>query len=288
MTLFAFALILVAAFLHAGWNLLAKRVAGGAEFVWLIALVSTIIYTPFVLVLLAVQRPTLTPIQGMFMVGTALLHVGYFVSLQRGYRVGDLSLVYPLARGTGPLLALLGAVLLLGERPTPLALVGAGLIIGSVFVLAGGTTLLTDRTEGARGALYYGLLTGTFIAAYTLWDKVAVGALLIHPLLYDWSSNLGRTLLLAPVAVRRWQETKRVWREWRLETLGVAILSPLAYILVLFALTFTPVSYVAPAREVSILIGAVLGARLLAEGDARRRLLAAGGMVVGVVILALA
>ncbi|CAN5576422.1 EamA family transporter [soil metagenome] len=287
MTLFALGLILAAAVVHASWNLLAKRVGGGAGFVWLIAALASALYAPPVLVLVVVQRPALGPLELLFIAGTALLHLAYFVSLQRGYRFGDLSLVYPLARGTGPLLATVGAILLFAERPTPLALFGTGLIVLSVFVLAGGVRVLRNTTPDARQALSYGLLTGLFIAAYTLWDKHAVSALLIPPLLYDWAANLGRALLLTPLAWRRRGEVGALWRRHRLEVIGVAALSPLSYLLVLTAMVATPVSYVAPAREVSILIGAALGARFLAEGDVRRRLLAASGMVVGVIALAL-
>src|SRR5262249_61564717 len=76
------------------------------------------------------------------------------------------------------------------------------------------------------------------------------------------------------------------WRDHRAEAIGVAVLAPLSYILVLTAMQFTPVSYVAPAREISILIGTAMGTRLLAEGDVHRRLAAAAAMVVGVVVLA--
>ena len=90
-----------------------------------------------------------------------------------------------------------------------------------------------------------------------------------------------------PIGLRHRAEAAAVWREhWR-AVLGIAILSPLAYILVLTALATTPVSYIAPAREISILIAAILGARLLAEGDTTRRLTAASTMVLGVVALAL-
>jgi drug/metabolite transporter (DMT)-like permease len=285
LSLLSLGLILLAAVIHASWNLLAKRAGGGAEFVWLIGTLSAALYAPFVLALILFERPALGWPHLLFIAGTSVLHLGYFVSLQRGYRFGDLSLIYPLARGTGPMLATLGAIVLLGERPTPLALLGTVLIIASVFILAGGLRL--GERPGAGQALYYGLLTGAFIAAYTLWDKVAVSALLIPPLLYDWAGNLGRALLLTPLALRRLERVRGLWRERRLEVLGVAILSPLAYILVLTAMVFTPVSYVAPAREVSILVAAVMGASVLAEGDARRRLLAASGMVLGVIALAL-
>lgn len=219
------------------------------------------------------------------MCGTGCLHLGYFLFLQRGYKAGDLSLVYPLARGTGPILATVVAVIFLGEHPTLLALSGAALIAVGVFVLTGG--LQQIRTTGAAEAVTYGLLTGSFIAAYTLWDKHAVSALLIPPLLLNWSANLGRASLLMPFAVRSWAQVRMVWSNYRFEVIGVALLEPISYILVLTALVFTPVSYVAPAREISILIGAVMGAKLLAEEARLRRFVAAGAMVLGIFALTL-
>uniref|UniRef100_A0A831TKA8 EamA family transporter n=1 Tax=Thermorudis peleae TaxID=1382356 RepID=A0A831TKA8_9BACT len=286
MTLFALGLILAAAFCHATWNLLAKRVGSGAPFVWLFGTLGALIYGPLAIGIILWQRPELGLPQLVFIVGSALLHIAYFLLLQQGYRVGDLSLVYPLARGTGPMLSTLGAIALFGERPSPLALAGAALIIGSIFLLTGGARLLR-RPLSADGAVVFGLLTGTLIATYTLWDKHAVSALLIPPVVLDWSTAVARSLLLTPIAARRWDEVQALWRDHRLPVLGVAILTPLAYILVLTAMRFTPVSYVAPAREISILIGTAMGAHLLDEGDAHRRLLAASGMVLGIIALAL-
>jgi drug/metabolite transporter (DMT)-like permease len=285
-TFFALVLVLGAAVFHATWNLLAKRVgAGGAVFVWLFGLLSVFIYVPLALGVILLQEPHLGPAQLVFMFGSGALHLGYFVVLQRGYAVGDLSLVYPLARGTGPLLATVGAVILLGERPEAVTVSGILLITLGVF-------LLTREPGGFRGpglglGVVYGLLTGVFIAAYTLWDKHAVSALLIPPLLQSWATTLVTVALLTPLAVRHRKEALSLWRAHKPEVLGIAVLSPLSYILVLTALVFTPVSYVAPAREISILIGVVMGTQLLAEGQAASRLLAAGAMVVGVAALAL-
>ncbi len=164
-------------------------------------------------------------------------------------------------------------------------MLGAGLVILGIFLLTG--SVLTVRSASSAG-LGFGVLTGVLIASYTLWDKQAVGTLAIPPLLLDWSLSVGRAVILAPIARGRWPEVRRIWREARLQVLGVAILSPLAYILVLTALAFTPVSYVAPAREISILVGTILGTRLLAEGEGLRRVGAASVMVLGVVALALA
>ncbi|OGQ78098.1 MAG: small multidrug resistance protein [Deltaproteobacteria bacterium RIFCSPLOWO2_12_FULL_60_19] len=285
MTGWAITLILAAAFIHATWNLLAKRASGGAAFTWLFAGWSAILYTPLAAAIVLFQQAHIGLTEIGFMAGSAALHTAYFLLLNQGYRVGDLSLVYPLARGTGPLLSSLTAILLLGERPSALAISGGLLIVLGVVALTSGPARL--RMGGARSAVSYALLTGTFIAGYTLWDKQAVSAFLISPLLLDWGANVGRALLLTPVALSRWSEVRVEWNTHRFEVLGVAALAPLSYIFVLTALSFTPVSYVAPAREISILIGAAMGTRLLGEGDAPRRLAGAGAMVLGVVALAL-
>ena len=286
MTVFALVLVLAAATFHATWNLLAKRVGdGGAAFVWLFGFLGTFIYAPLAVAVVLLQEPHFGPEALVFMFGSGVLHLGYFVLLQRGYAVGDLSLVYPLARGTGPLLATAAAIILLGERPGPVVLLGIGLITIGVFLLT--TEPGSVRKAGWREGVIYGLLTGAFIAAYTVWDKHAVSALLIPPLLQSWVTTLVTTGLLTPLAVRNRGKVLAIWREHKVEALGVAVLSPLSYILILMALVFTPVSYVAPAREISILIGAAMGASLLAEGDARRRISAAGVMVLGIAALAL-
>ena len=130
------------------------------------------------------------------------------------------------------------------------------------------------------------MITGIIIAVYTLWDKYAVSTLLIPPLLQDYCTTLARVIMLGPVALRKRGDVRKEWRIHRKEAVGVALLCPLSYIMVLTALITAPVSYIAPAREVSILIGAVMGSRLLAEGDAMRRLPAAAAIVAGVIALA--
>ena len=285
MTAWALTLILTAAVIHATWNLLNKRASGHAVFTWLVAVGSAAIYTPVAVAAMYFRPAPIEFIDIGLMAGSAVLHTAYFVLLNEGYRAGDLSLVYPLARGTGPLLSSIAAILFLGERPSALALCGAVMIVLGVMVLTGNTEKL--REAGARKAMGFALVTGTVIAAYTLWDKQAVSRFAVAPIPLDWGANLGRSLLLTPLAIRHWQSVLHEWRIHRVEAIGVAVLVPLAYILVLTAMQFTPVSYVAPAREISILIGTFMGTRLLAEGDVRRRLVAACAMVLGVVALAI-
>ncbi len=213
MTLFALGLVLVSGLFHAVWNLLAKRASGdasGPAFVWLYSALSTVIFAPLAAgVFIGGER--LGAVGLLFVFGTGALHVGYFLLLQKGYGVGDLSVVYPLARGTGPLLASGAAILVLGERAGPVAWAGILLIVAGVFLLAwepdGGRRPPGERRLG----VIFGMLTGAFIAAYTLWDKYAVDDLLLSPVLYYWGSLLVQTVVLLPVALRRRGEIRTAW-----------------------------------------------------------------------------
>jgi drug/metabolite transporter (DMT)-like permease len=284
---YALALVVVAAVAHAAWNVLAKTASGGATFVWLCAVAGSVLYVPALGAAL-VARPGRLGLESLgFMAGSGVLHAVYFVLLQRGYRDGDLSLVYPLARGTGPLLSTAAAIVVFSERPSGLGLAGGAIIVAGVLSLAGaGGAPAGPRAEHRRRAVGFALLTGVAIAAYTLWDKRAVGPLALSPVVYYWGTNAANAAVLTPVVARRRAELRRTWRAHRRQVLGVALLSPLAYVLVLFALARAPVSYVAPARELSILIGAAAGTTILSEGQTRRRLAAAAAIFAGIVALA--
>lgn len=286
MTELALALVLASAVIHASWNYLAKRIGGGsASFIWLISALAAVIYAPVGIGVILLEKPQIGLPQLGVVAVSAAMHLAYFILLTRGYRAGELSLVYPLARGTGPMLSTVAAIVLLGERPSPVAVVGALMIGCGVIILTGDPRKF--RQSGNGTAITYALLTGLTIAAYTIWDKQAVSVMLIPPLLFDSMSNLMRATLLAPYALRNRVTVAHHWREHRFEAVTIALLSSLSYILVLTALRFSAVSYVAPTREISILIGAFLGARLLSEGESRRRLVAASAMMIGVAALAL-
>jgi drug/metabolite transporter (DMT)-like permease len=250
----------------------------------MVAVLSAVLYAPATITIIEVWQIKIDSVTFALIAGSAGLHTAYFVLLNQAYRVGDLSLVYPLARGTGPLLAAIAAILFLGERPSLLAIVGALLIIGGALILTTHPGRLW-RSE-AREGVTYALITGLFIAAYTLWDKQSVSRFGISPMVLDWGANVGRALFLTPIALKYPDHVISEWREHKYEAIACAVLIPLAYILVLTAMRFTPVSYVAPAREISILIGTAMGTRLLGEADAPRKLAGASAMVLGVVGLA--
>jgi drug/metabolite transporter (DMT)-like permease len=340
----AITLILLAAIAHASWNLFSKQAgaAGAACFVWLYVTVGAIIYAPVTAVVIGLSHPRLSGLPAVFLAGTAVWHIGYTLLLQNGYRLGDLSVVYPVGRGTGALLAAVAGVVLLGERPGPVAAAGIALIVTGVLAIglpgrrdrrsqpapataqpapataqpasataqpasataqpasagpaaraAGpgsaaqpGSAVAQVRAAPAVKGTAFALLTGVCIAGYTVWDKYAVATLHTPPVVQDWATIAGVSLALAPVALRDRARLAGVWRSYRPQVLGAAVLSPLAYILVLTALRFTAVSVAAPSREVSVLFGVLLGRRLLGEGSLARRLAAAGAIVAGVLAVA--
>ncbi len=282
MSVLALALVVASAFIHASWNFLLKRSGGGPGLIALASLLSLVIYLPLAAGAAWHAGWTPEPVHFALMFTSGMVHTAYFLMLDRAYRAGgDLSIVYPLARATGPLLTIAFAIAFLGERPGPTAIAGA-LLIGASAILLAGNPFAQARSH-AREAVGFALLTGFTIAVYTLLDKRSVAAFLIPPLVYDWGCNFFRSLVLVPFTQRRWPGSiGQAWRERRGTVVAIALLSPLSYILVLTAMVFTPVSLVAPAREVSILFAALMGAHFLKEGDLLRRLVAAAGMALGV------
>lgn len=279
-------LILAGAVAHASWNLVVKRAAvSGPAFVWLSVVTTSVLLLP-VAVVAAILAPPSWPEFALTVLIAGGLHAGYFLILQAGYRVGDVSVVYPLARGSGPLLAVLLAIPLLGESPTVLGLLGAGAVVIGVVVigLAGGRA----NWASARAGVLWGLLVGVFIAAYTLWDARAVTVLAISPILLHAGTNVVEAALLAPVAVRRWGAVRATLRDhWR-EVLVVSALSPLAYLLILFALQLAPVAVVAPAREISVVFVGLAGWLLFKEPHPVARLTGAVVVLGGIALLAVA
>jgi drug/metabolite transporter (DMT)-like permease len=285
MPLSALLAVLLAAAAHATWNLEAKRAAGARHFVLLYSAAAVALYTPAVLWIVWHERPQFTVIHWVALFATGCLHLGYSLLLQAGYRVSDLSLVYPLARGSGPLLSFFAAVLLLGESISWLSIAGVLLIVSGILLVTG---ITSEQHKAPRLGILFGLATGVFIAAYTINDGWAVKILLISPIIVDYTGNLLRALVLSPRAWRDGGQARAELRQYLRPVLTVALLGPLGYILVLYAMRVAPVSHVAPARELATLVGTYFGARLLRERAAPARIAGAACIVIGVISLAFA
>ncbi|WP_418318764.1 EamA family transporter [Piscinibacter sakaiensis] len=288
----ALALVVAAALLHATWNIVAKKAAGGSPFVLLTAVMVAVLWSPLGIWMAWGVLPRWGWLEWSLLLGSGLTHLLYFRVLLRGYRESDLTVVYPVARGTGPLISAFGALLLLGEQLGPLGIAGVLAVTGGVFLIAGGPGLwakVHDPVSATRVRLGigYGLATGALIAGYTLIDGYAVKVALISPILVDYFGNLLRIPFMLRGALRDRTTFAMAWRQqWR-HALVVATISPLAYVMVLYAMTLAPLSHVAPAREMSMLFAALLGGRLLGEGDRGWRIAGAACIAAGVAGLAI-
>ena len=288
----ALLLVLAAAALHALWNIAAKRAGGDHRFAFVTVVMTSVVWAPVAAWFGAEELPRWTTLQWAVVTASAAVHVVYFLTLLRGYREADLTVVYPVARGSGPLLTATAAVLLLGETLTLAGATGVLAVCGGVFLIAGGPGLFRagtpDPAAGARlhAGLRWGALTGALIACYSVIDGYAVKWLLMGPVLFDYLCNLLRVPMMLPLVWRDGTGLRHALRtQWR-PALVVATLGPAAYICVLYAVTMAPLSHVAPAREVSMLLAALIGGRLLGETDRGLRLLGAGFIAGGVMALA--
>lgn len=283
------ALIAGAAVAHATWNVVLKRAgATGVAFLWFTFVVGTIVFAPFGISSLIATGTDVLPWLGFAAVSGAL-QVGYFLLLQRAYRVGDVSVVYPLARGTGPLISVVLAIVLLGERPGTLALLGAAVVVAGVIVIgtAGARGSAGTRSVVNRPGILYGLAVGVIIAIFTLWDSNAVTNGGMPPVGLYWGSVAFQLLILAPAALRQRGSFRPVLAKHRVAVVVVGVLAPLAYMLVLTAVQLAPVSIVAPAREVSVVLVGIAGWLLFREPHPVQRLIGAAIVLVGVGLLAL-
>jgi drug/metabolite transporter (DMT)-like permease len=278
--------VLSAAMIHATWNLLTKSSADKLVFIWWTGVVGSIVLLPFV----AVLSPA--PMWDAGVLGRVALGAGlrasYFLALGAAYSRGDLSLVYPLARGIAPVLVPAAGVLLLGERLTPSAGAGIALVTAGVYIMnvprltrAG---LVAPLTALATPAARFAALTGLLTASYSVVDKWTIDSG-VPAAWYAYLTIPVAALLLTPWA---WSHPRRTteWHASRRAIVAVSVLMTASYLLVLFALRTTPVSHVAPAREVAIVFGAILGVLVLREAHGRQRVLGAILIVIGVALLA--
>ncbi len=282
-------LVLLSAVAHSSWNLLLKRAGDPEVFAWCLLVVASVLLTPVGLALLWHNSVGLSGL--WFLLATIVLHVLYFNLLARGYAQGDLSLVYPVARGMGPMLVPLLAVIFLNETIAPLAIAGIAAIIGGIYTISWWgnfhqvlrSPLLFLRSAGMR----YGVLTGLTIAAYSIVDKEGVGQ--VQPLLYMYFLGTGTAVMLTPyiLAQKGAAAVRAEWRENALPITVAGLLTFTAYGLALTAFSLSRVSYVAPAREVGIVIGVMMGVFLLKEPFGGGRLLGSGFIVGGLVMIAL-
>lgn len=280
------ALVVVAAALHAAWNALAKRGGDPLTFLWLSNSVATLLLLLPAVSIVVADGFVLSalPLAG----ATIGLHAIYFYALGRAYQSGAYSVVYPMARGLGVALVPGLALSLFGERVSPLGGLGVALVVAGIIGLhAVPRPAARDARRPRLGsASGWAFLTGLTIAGYSVVDKALVSH--ISPFLGMGLIEAGTTVLLLPAIRRRAVAVSSEWRQNRRAVLIAGSASPLAYLLVLFAFRMSKTSYVVAARELSIVLSAVIGSVWLDEGRLGPRLVGAGVVLAGVACVAVA
>lgn len=290
MTAAAFALVIGSAFMHATWNFLLKRSGRKVAFLWSLGLVASLgLIAPAIVIGV---NDGIGERELMYGAGSGALHGAYGVALARGYHLGDLSKVYPIARGMGPALVPILAVLFLDEEISAIAAAGIAFVTVGIYAVHLENGLLSEARHPLRllaaPETQMALLTGVLIASYSVWDKAALDHL--SPVVLNAFSMAGHMLVLTPLAlyIGGTRSIVEEWRENGRSALAAGVLAPVGYLMVLAALTTSRISYVAPAREVGIVLGAAMGVLLLKEGYGPARIGGAGLIVAGVAMLAVA
>ena len=271
--------MLVAAVLHAGWNLLAKRARDPFAFLW----IAMALALAWLLPLAAFHHPESLRLALVPVVVSAIVHGLYFTTLGEAYRAGELSTVYPIARGLGVGLAPLLAIALGAAWPSTEASLGIALIVVAIFSLARAAP--SKPVPSSRGT-WLAVATGPLIALYSVVDHRGVAS--ADPIPYLAASNLGALIVSAPLAWRRREALRREWRGNRRALAIAATTSLTAYLLVLYAFRLAPAAYVVAMRETSIVVATIFGRIWLGEIITRTRALAAVAIVVGAATIALA
>ncbi len=272
-------LVLLAAVLHAAWNALLKASENPLALAARAVTVGTIASLPPVAVAWFVTgRPGLPPIGWLIVIGSAALELVYFITLAAAYRRGELSVVYPIARGTAPLLAVLVGLTLLGERLHLAAVAGIVLLLIGMWMVR--------RPADAGSALALALLTGVLIAAYTSLDRI--GVRLGPPWLYAWLLWFFGAIFLVGFTTIRRVPGSRLTDEPAL-SLAVGVLMTAAYFMILYALSVAPLAIIAPLRESAIVLVTAWGIwRLSERRGAWVRLAGAMAIVAGIALLTIA
>jgi drug/metabolite transporter (DMT)-like permease len=288
MTAMSLGIVLIAAFLHAFWNYLAKKSRNKIVFIWWFLLIACMVYAPmFFYFYLAIE---ISAVGWVCIIATGILHALYFFFVGGSYERGDLSLAYPLARGFGPFLVPFLAVILLHEQLSPAGITGIALVVIGIYIIHlrsfAWRSFLEPFAAIRSDASIWALLTGCTIAAYSLVDKVGVQS--VHPPVYIYLMFVISLLLLTPyVLIKARKDLKREWQINRGPILADGFLVLFTYLLILFAMQMSHVSYVVAARELSIVFSTLFGIIWLGEGHRRQRLVGAFLIALGVVFIGL-
>jgi drug/metabolite transporter (DMT)-like permease len=290
-------LLVLAGGIHASSHALIKAARDKLAFSWWMLGISSVVGLPFFITSQAHDAQA-----WLIVLASGVCEAGYFLALMRAYSLGELSSVYPLARGSAPLLTALWAIAFLGERPSPVGFAGIALVVAGLYLVN-----LPSISHWRRpfagfggGAAPWALASGLLISGYSTIDKVAMRS--FEPVAYlyfvltaawlllalQWLLPARRAALMRELGGRAAAPGRTLDAGVCARLLAGSLLGFAAYVLVLTAMRSGPVSYVASVREIGVVFGAWIGIRFLSEGGGGLRIFAAGLVLAGIVTIAVA
>jgi len=280
LTSIAIVLVILSGFIHSIWNLYAKKSLNKSVFLWFCQWIAIIIFLPFVL--LEIRTIDSVPTTGwLLIIASMILHGVYVLLLAKTYTIGDLSQVYPIMRGTSPLIVPIIGVLVLSESLKLIGWIGIITIVLGIFLV--GDTKTNGIRNSSNRAIILALLVGLMITSYTVVDKVTLQYIPAFTL--NGATNIGNLLALTYLTIRS-RAIKLEWRMNRRTIILGGVLAPGGYILFLKALEIMPVSQLAPMREIGTVFGTLMGIFILQEPQGRNRIIASILITMGIIMLA--
>ena len=271
-------MVLVAAIAHSVWNFAARKVAGNVGVIWLSTWTAGIFLLPFAITVPASMESVVRVLP--FVLGTGIIHSIYFLSLAKSYEKGEISFVYPVARGTGVALTAVLAVVIVHEKISWTGGLGVITITAGILLLG----LNSSQADGKLATGLYALCVGSTIAGYSIVDKLGVEQ--IHPVLYLCAIFLLSGLLLSPyVLVRHTQVCLDAASRLKKYILIVGLGSSTSYLIILSCFQIGNVSYIVAVREFGVVIGSALGFVFLKEELTPRKGLGIVGITLGTMIV---
>ncbi len=278
MPLIPFLLTIIAALLHALWNFAAKKASGNLGIIWIGLLIATMLLIPFLFILSPDEILAREAIP--FVVATGVIHALYFFSLAKAYEYGDISVVYPIARGSAIAGTAVAACLLLQEK---ISLLGAT----GILLIGIGVLLLGFKNIRQRRGIFFSIATAALIVSYSINDKLGVG--ILHPVAYIfWLTSLTTIFLFPYIIIKRKADFTGTSDKIIKYALIIGPGSIATYLIILFVFQMTQVSYVVAVRESAVAIGALLGMVFLKEEISPQKMFSIAVIVIGMFLIRIA
>jgi drug/metabolite transporter (DMT)-like permease len=287
-------LVLASAVLHASWNFAMRSARGDLLVIWLSLMLAGVAGMPMAIAYGLWYPPHAAGT--WYLLASCVLNALFFSLLGKAYEGGEISLVYPVSRGTGVALTGVIALALAIDPLSPLALAGMLAVVAGILMIGLGHVSSGLGGHSKAHSIGLAVLVGLCIAGYSITDKLGVSARRdglwpggqMHPVIYVCGQYFGTAMLMIPyVLTRPARQIAEAWNRWRVHVLFIGPASLLTYLPILLAYRLGPVSSIVAFREVAVVLGCVLGFAVLKESMPARKLAGIAAVLAGLILIKL-